>query len=84
MINLIEEDIGRPIEHISTNIRESNLFAYILEVMKSGREIDREATLSDGRVTLMRILPYLRQDQSTDGVVVSFIDISGMKQRDNC
>ncbi|HZH37717.1 MAG TPA: CheR family methyltransferase, partial [Flavisolibacter sp.] len=83
MINLIEEDIGRPIEHISTNIRESNLFAYILEVMKSGREIDREATLSDGRVTLMRILPYLRQDQSTDGVVVSFIDISGMKQRDN-
>ena len=83
MINLIETDIGRPIEHISTNIRESNLFVDILAVIQSEKTLEREVHLSDGRVSLMRMLPYLRRDHTVDGVVVSFIDISAMKQRDN-
>jgi two-component system, chemotaxis family, CheB/CheR fusion protein len=83
MINLIESDIGRPIEHISTNIKEYNLYRDILEVLKTENELEKEVVLSDGRISLMRVLPYLRQDKTTDGVVVSFIDISGMKQRDN-
>lgn len=83
MINLIESDIGRPIEHISTNIKESNLYKEILDVLKTEKELEKEVVLSDGRISLMRILPYLRQDKTIDGVVVSFIDISGLKQRDN-
>lgn len=83
MINLIESDIGRPIEHISTNIKEGNLFVDILEVIKAEKEMEKEVQLGNGRILLMRILPYLRQDKTIDGVVISFIDISGMKQRDN-
>ena len=83
MINLIESDIGRPIEHISTNLKENNLYREIVEVIRTETELEKEVLLSDGRISLMRILPYLRQDKTIDGVVVSFIDISGMKQRDN-
>ncbi len=83
MINLIETDVGRPIEHISTNIKEGNLYRDILEVLKTETELEREVQLSDSRIALMRILPFLRQDKMVDGVVVSFIDITGMKQRDN-
>ncbi|MBB1285974.1 PAS domain-containing protein [Flavisolibacter sp. BT320] len=83
MINLIESDIGRPIEHISTNIRDVNVFKDILEVIAREKTLEKEVELSDGRISLMRILPYLRQDKSVDGVVISFIDISAMKQRDN-
>lgn len=83
MINLIESDIGRPIEHISTNIKENNLLVEINEVIKHERQIEKEVQLSNGRISLMRLLPYLRQDKTVDGVVVSFIDISAMKQRDN-
>ncbi|WP_121354687.1 chemotaxis protein CheB [Flavisolibacter nicotianae] len=83
MINLIETDIGRPIEHISTNIRDYNLYSDILEVMKKSSVLEKEVQLGNGRTSLMRILPYLRQDRTTDGVVISFIDISNLKQRDN-
>ncbi|HEY1021736.1 MAG TPA: CheR family methyltransferase, partial [Flavisolibacter sp.] len=83
MINLIESDIGRPIEHISTNIREVNVFRDILGVISNETTLEKEVELSNGRISLMRILPYLRQDKSVDGVVISFIDISAMKQRDN-
>jgi two-component system CheB/CheR fusion protein len=83
MINLIETDVGRPIEHISTNIKDGSLYRDILDVLKLETEVEKEVQLSDGRIALMRILPYLRQDKVIDGVVVSFIDISGMKQRDS-
>lgn len=83
MINLIETDVGRPIEHISTNIRDANLFANILEVIRTETEMEREVLLTNDRVSLMRILPYIRHDRAIDGVVISFVDISVMKQRDN-
>ncbi|RYZ59226.1 MAG: PAS domain S-box protein, partial [Chitinophagaceae bacterium] len=83
MVNLIESDIGRPIEHISTNIKEASVFAETLEVIGKETTVEKEVLLSDGRMSLMRILPYLRQDKSIDGVVISFIDISDMKKRDN-
>lgn len=83
MINLIETDVGRPIEHISTNLRDADLFANILDVMKSTEESEKEVQLTNGSVSLMRILPYIRHDKTVDGVVISFVDISAMKQRDN-
>lgn len=83
MINLIDSDIGRPIEHISTNIREENLYKEILYVMREEKLREKEVLLSDNRVCLMRILPYLRQDRVVDGVVISFIDISDLKEMDN-
>ncbi|HEX8315634.1 MAG TPA: PAS domain-containing protein, partial [Flavisolibacter sp.] len=83
MINLIETDIGRPIEHISTNIREDNLYKDILTVLKDEKIREKEVQLSDGRCCLMRILPYLRQDKQVDGVVISFVDITHLKEMDN-
>jgi two-component system CheB/CheR fusion protein len=83
MINLIESDIGRPIEHISTNIHEDNLYKDILAVLKEEKVREKEVKLSNGRCCLMRILPYLRQDKQTDGVVISFIDITDLKEMDN-
>jgi len=83
MINLIESDIGRPIEHISTNIREDNLYKDILSVLKDEKIREKEIQLSSGRCCLMRILPYLRQDRQVDGVVVSFVDITELKEMGN-
>ncbi len=83
MINLIETDIGRPIEHISTNIREDNLYRDILAVIKEEKVSEKEVKLANGRCCLMRILPYLRQDKQIDGVVISFVDITSMKEMDS-
>ena len=83
MINLIEGDIGRPIEHISTNIRNANLLRDINTVVETEKLVEREVELSNGSISLMKIMPYLRRDKQIDGVVITFVDISGMKELDN-
>jgi two-component system, chemotaxis family, CheB/CheR fusion protein len=83
MVNLIETDVGRPIDHLSTNIKDSSLVDDIQNVIKYGRVVEKEVFLNSGRASLMRILPYVRQDNTTDGTVITFIDISKVKELDN-
>lgn len=83
MVNLIETDIGRPIDHISTNIRNINLVSNINSVIKTGNVVEREVYLLNNTISLMRILPYVRQDKTIDGAVITFIDISMIKELDN-
>ena len=79
LINLIESDIGRPFGHISTNLSNENLIADIEGVLRSGNVVEKEVTLLNGRASLMRIFPYVRQDRQSDGVVITFVDITAMK-----
>ncbi|HEU0111287.1 MAG TPA: chemotaxis protein CheB [Flavisolibacter sp.] len=84
MINLIESDIGRPIEHISTNIKDSKDFVDDIQyVISTGEVVEKEVQLSNGSSNLMKILPYVRQDKKTDGVVITFIDVTNIKELDN-
>jgi two-component system, chemotaxis family, CheB/CheR fusion protein len=79
MINLIETDIGRPLQDITTNLRNINFVNEINKVIKTSNAIEREVQTED-RFYLMRISPYVRRDQSFDGVVINFIDISQSKR----
>lgn len=84
MVNLIEGDIGRPIEHISTNLRNpENFIEEIRDASENNRMFEKEISLNSGATYLMRILPYVRQDSQVDGVVITFIDISNIKELDN-
>ncbi len=82
-INLIESDIGRPIEHLSYNIRYENLIEDIRQVIKNPEVIEKEIETRNGRFYQMKIMPYVRHDKTTDGAVVSFIDISAVKELNN-
>ena len=83
LVNLIESDIGRPIEHISTNLKYENLLVEINNVINNGSVISKEVQLSNGKASLMRILPYVRQDKQMDGVIITFYDISDLKELNN-
>ena len=83
MINLIEADIGRPINHISSNIRYENLIADIHTVLAKGNIIEKEIEVKNGASSLMRIMPYLRKDNQQDGAVISFVDISVVTELNN-
>jgi len=80
LINMIESDIGRLIEHISTNLRDEQLLSDISRVIREQIMVEKEVTTTAGRVVLMRILPYLRQDHRADGVVITFVDISATRE----
>lgn len=83
MINFIESDIGRPITHISTNIKYENLVTDVKEVLNENKVIEKEVQLLNGKSLLMRILPYLTRDKEIGGVVISFIDITTIVDLNN-
>ncbi|MES2830078.1 MAG: chemotaxis protein CheB [Bacteroidota bacterium] len=83
MVNLIEADIGRSIEQISNNLQAENLNENISTVLATNRSIEKEIQLKSGKSCLMRIMPYIRKDKKTDGVVISFVDVSKLTELNN-
>lgn len=83
MINFIETDIGRPINHISTNIRYNGLIDDIESVLRDNHSIEKEVELQNGMNLLLRILPYLTQDNRVSGVIISFVDITTITNLNN-
>ncbi len=84
MVNLIEADIGRPISHISNNIKYDHFLDDIAQVQyQQDLVIEKEIELKNGRHCLMRILPYVRKDKQKDGVVITFVDVSTVTELSN-
>ena len=83
MINFIDTDTGRPMTHISNNIRSENLLNEVQSVLKNGRALEKEVQLVSGKNLLMRIMPYLTHDGKNDGVIIAFIDITAITDLNN-
>lgn len=79
-VNLIESDIGRPINDITDNLKDVDLIAEIRRVIISNEGTKREIFTRDQRAYLMKINPYVRLDGTLDGVVVNFVDITESKR----
>lgn len=80
LINLKEADIGRPISHISTNIKLSSIIDDITDVLNNGSEVTKEIEINDGHWYQMIIMPYIQQEGNIrKGAVISFNDITALK-----
>lgn len=79
IINLIETDIGRPITHISNNLRYPGLFEDINQVLQTSQPVHKIIELYDNTWYQMKLLPYLREGKHIDGVVMMFVDITAIK-----
>ncbi|QEH39585.1 chemotaxis protein CheB [Chitinophaga sp. XS-30] len=81
LINLRESDVGRPISHITINIRNNDLERDIRNVIASGNPLSREVEAMNGNWYQMMIMPYIRQaNNQQDGAIVSFNDITALKK----
>jgi two-component system CheB/CheR fusion protein len=80
IFKLLDSDIGRPITHITHHLQQCDPMALIREVQVTNRPIEQEVQTQDGRWHLMRIVPYTIGPKTFSGTVVSFIDITVMKQ----
>ena len=74
IFNLIQTDIGRPISDITSNIKYDRLYHDAEEVLGTLAKKENEVTGIEGRVYLMRIMPYRTLDNVIDGVVITFVD----------
>jgi len=81
-INLISSDIGRPIDHITTQFQGLNINEYAREVLNTLHQKECEIQTREGHWYTMRIIPYRTMENVIDGVVITFFDIQTIKQTD--
>lgn len=79
MVNLIETDINRSIMDITTRFTDIDFVSDIRHVITENIRLEKEIHLNNSWY-LMRISPYLKQDKFSDGVVVTFVDITETKR----
>lgn len=76
--NLIPQDIGRPITHITVRFQGVD-FLGLLDAVNASQQV-REAEVSvDGHPYLLRVLPYRAEVSDPRGAVVTLIDIGALK-----
>ncbi len=79
-LNLIPGDIGRPIHDLKLNIDLPELDQWITDVIDNMRTLEREVQNREGRWYFLRMRPYKTAENKIDGVLMSFVDIDGLKR----
>lgn len=79
IIKLIPGDAGRPITDLVSDLSDATLTDDAREVLRTMIPTERSAATRDGRWFTMRIMPYRTVDERTDGVVITFADITVAK-----
>jgi two-component system CheB/CheR fusion protein len=80
VINLIPGDLGRPVDHIVSNlVGYQTLIADIRKVLDTLQPHEAEVLTKNHAWHLMRIRPYRTVANTIEGVVLTFVDISELK-----
>ena len=78
IFGLVPHDVGRPIETFVHKMRHPELVEDLKRVLASGQAVERDLAEVNGRPFFLRLLPY-RVKGAADGVVLTLIDVSGLK-----
>ncbi|MBF0407280.1 MAG: PAS domain-containing protein [Candidatus Riflebacteria bacterium] len=79
--NLLPQDIGRPIDHITYNLTDHDgLLKSVKSVLSVTLPAEKEEKTRTGRWLLIKILPFRNESGQIEGVVISFTDITIIKE----
>ncbi|MCP3870293.1 MAG: hypothetical protein GY703_19815 [Gammaproteobacteria bacterium] len=80
IVPLVVTDSGRPIRHLKTSLVDVDLAEYGKEVLRDLAVREAEVKSQDGNVYFMKVRPYRTIANVIDGVVITFEDITKLKQ----
>jgi two-component system CheB/CheR fusion protein len=80
IFKLIKSDIGRPFTDQVSDLDYPDLADDALEVLRTLVFMQKQIATKDGRWFSIRIMPYRTFDDRIDGLVITFINISDLKQ----
>ncbi len=81
LINLIETDVGRPVDQIRSNLLSyDHLAADVKEVLEGLVPKELEVETVNGEWYLLRIRPYRTLENVIEGAVITFTEISELKK----
>lgn len=76
VVNLLEQDIGRPLSHISDEMIGIDLSAEARQVLRLRKKMTLQVRTKSGGAYMLEISPYISYSHQIDGVILSFIDAS--------
>ena len=80
IFKLIKGDIGRPFTDLVTELNYPELPDDAMEVLRTLVFIQKQIPARDDRWFSIRIMPYRTYDDRIDGLVITFINLSDLKQ----
>jgi two-component system CheB/CheR fusion protein len=82
LFNFIDADHGRPLADIAPRFEYAALESDVAEVLQTSGAKEAQIELRDRRWFLMRIMTYRSVDEKVEGVVVTFAEITAIKERE--
>ncbi|MEZ6132961.1 MAG: PAS domain S-box protein [Planctomycetaceae bacterium] len=79
--SLIETDIGRPLERFVPAVREMPPLPDA-RTLSIDQPVEHHVIGDNGRTYVRRVLPYQSTSRETDGMVVTFVDVSEIVERE--
>jgi len=82
IIGLIKSDIGRPFAQFTHSLERQGLVADAQKVLQSLVPKSMEVRSKDGKYFWMQINPYRTMEDSIEGVVITFTDITEKREKE--
>jgi two-component system CheB/CheR fusion protein len=80
IVNLIQTDVGRPLQHVVSNLKYGKMIEDLTEVLKKLAPKECEVQTAEENWFNMRIIPYRTTDNRIDGAVLTFSSIDDQKK----
>jgi len=83
IINIIERDAGRPVGDLTAKLDYPGLVEDVSEVLDKQTRKERTVRHRNGRWYIARIMPYLTVDNEKAGAILTFVDITALRQAED-
>jgi two-component system CheB/CheR fusion protein len=83
LLQLVEQDIGRPLARIRTDHLNLDIHTRVRQVQMTGQPLVNELKSKMDEQYMLRIHPYRIAPETYSGIVMIFIDISGLRKAEN-
>ena len=80
IINLKPDDIGKSLTDFTFSNKSFNFTKDLITVIKKGNSFEKEISLQENEYYLMLICPAFSQDNTTEGAIINFINITETKK----
>jgi two-component system CheB/CheR fusion protein len=80
VINILPSDRGRPIDHLTHKLMYSNFMQDAEQVLRELVPVEREVQKEKDGWYLLRFRPYRTAQDRIEGVVITFINITALKE----
>ena len=79
LMSLLDTDVGRPLSDLSPRVDDPDLAVDAKAVLQKLTPVEKEVGNGGGHHYMRRITPFRTADNKIEGVVVTFSDVTGLK-----